>query len=288
MLDMRLVHYFLVVAREQNMTRAAAELHISQPTLSSQIASLEKQLGMKLFIRTNKNTLLTEDGVLFRARARELMELMNKVENELSISEGEVSGDIYFGCVETYVMEYISSVFKEIHLEHPNIRFHLYSGNAQTILERLDKGLLDIGLMLGADNQDKYDYYPLNHHDRWGLLVPADSETAKKEWLKADEITEFPLIIPQSYMMMQRNMFMPDPKKQKIAGTFDLINNAAYLVEKGICYALGFENMIHTEGRNLKFVPLITDLKTENYIVTKKYAYFSKAAKLLLKKLAVL
>ena len=288
MLDMRLLHYFLVVAREQNMTRAAAQLHISQPTLSSQIAALEKQLGMTLFIRTNKNTLLTEDGVLFRARAGELMELMYKVENELSIGEGEISGDIYFGAAEIFVMDYISSVFREINIEHPNIRFHIFSGNAQAILEKLDKGLLDIGLLLGSDNQDKYDYYPLKRHDRWGLLVPADCETAKKEVLETDEITDLPLIIPQSYMMTQRNMFVPDVEKQRIAGTFDLINNAAYLVEKGIGYALGFENMINTEGRNLKFVPLNTDLRTENYIVTKKYAYFSKAAKLLLKKLDVL
>ncbi|MCR5652531.1 MAG: LysR family transcriptional regulator [Ruminococcus sp.] len=288
MLDMRLVYYFLVVAREQNITRAAAELHISQPTLSSQIASLEKRLGKKLFIRTNKSTLLTEDGILFRSRASELIEHMNKVENEITISEGEVSGDIYFGAVETNIMDYISSVFKEIKLEHPDIRFHLYSGNAQAILEKLEKGLLDIGLMLGSDNQDKYNYFSLGRYDKWGILVPADCETAQKETLKPDEIASLPLIIPQNYMMLQRKMFTPDIKKQNIAGTFDLISNAAYLVEKGIGYALGFENMINTEGRNLKFVPIVTDLRTEHYIVTKKYAYFSKAAKLLLKKLAVL
>lgn len=287
MLDMRLVYYFLVVAREQNMTRAAAELHISQPTLSSQIATLEKRLGIKLFTRTNKSTLLTEDGILFRSRASELMEHMNKVENEITISEGEISGDIYFGAVETNIMDYISSVFKEIKLEHPNIRFHLYSGNAQAILERLEKGILDIGLMLGSDDQDKYDYFPLGRHDKWGILAPADCEAAQKEVLKTDEITSLPLIIPQNYMMHQRKMFMLDIKKQNIAGTFDLISNAAYLVEKGIVYALGFENMINTEGRNLKFIPIVTDLRTDHFIVTKKYAYFSKATKLLLKKLTV-
>ena len=287
MLDMRLVHYFLVVAREQNMTRAAAQLHISQPTLSSQIASLESQLGIKLFTRTNKSTLLTEDGILFRSRASELMEHMYKVENEITISEGEISGDIYFGAVETNIMDYISSVFKEIKLEHPNIRFHLYSGNAQAILERLDKGLLDIGLMLCLDNQDKHDYYTLKQYDRWGLLVPANCEAAKKEALEADEITSLPLIIPQNYMMLQRNIILPDINNLNIAGTFDLIGNASYLVEKGIGYALGFENTMNTEGRNLKFIPIATDLRAEHYIVTKKYAYFSKAAKLLLKKLTV-
>lgn len=169
MLDMRLVNYFLTVAREQNMTRAATELHISQPTLSAQIARLEKQLGYKLFNRTNKSTLLTEEGILFRAKASELMELMNKVENEFSISEGDIAGDIYFGAAETHVMDYVSSIFREIQIEHPNIRFHIYSGVAQAILERLDKGLLDMGLLLGADNQDKYDYHPLGKFDKWEI-----------------------------------------------------------------------------------------------------------------------
>lgn len=287
MLDMRLVNYFLTVAREQNMTRAATELHISQPTLSAQIARLEKQLGYKLFNRTNKSTLLTEEGILFRAKASELMELMNKVENEFSISEGDIAGDIYFGAAETHVMDYVSSIFREIQIEHPNIRFHIYSGVAQAILERLDKGLLDMGLLLGADNQDKYDYHPLGKFDKWGLLVPADCEIAKYDALETDKISSLPLILPQNYMMTQRNMFVPDIKKQRVAGTFTLINNAAYMVERGLGYVLCIDNLINTKGRNLKFIPLITDIKTENYIVTKKYAYFSKPVKLLLKKLRI-
>ena len=287
MLDAKLLHYFLVVAREQNMTRAAAELHIAQPTLSAQIAQLEKQLGLKLFTRTNKSTILTEDGVMFRARAQELMELMNKVENEFSIGDSDISGDVYFGAAETHIMGYISEVFRSIQKEYPNVRFHIYSGDAQAILERLDKGLLDIGLLLGADNQEKYDYTPLGRYDTWGLLVPDDCEIARKDAVSVDELPALQLLLSNQYMASERHLFLPDGKKQKVVGSYNLITNATYMVEQRLGYALCLADLVNTEGRPLRFIPLITDVKTESYIVTKKYAYFSKAAKLLLKKLNV-
>lgn len=287
MLDARLLHYFLVVAREQNMTRAAAELHIAQPTLSAQIAQLEKQLGLKLFIRTNKSTILTEDGVMFRARAQELMDLMNKVENEFSIGDGDISGDVYFGAAETHIMGCISDVFRSIRKEYPNIRFHIYSGDAQAILERLDKGLLDIGLLLGADNQEKYDYTPLGRFDTWGLLVPDDCEIAHKDTVTVDELPSLPLLLSNQYMASERHLFLPDGKKQTVVGSYNLITNATYMVEQGLGYALCLADLVNTEGRHLRFIPIDTDIRTESYIVTKKYAYFSKAAKLLLKKLDI-
>ena len=287
MLDARLLHYFLVVAREQNMTRAAAELHIAQPTLSAQIAQLEKQLGLKLFTRTNKNTILTEDGVMFRARAQELIDLMNKVENEFTAGEGDISGDVFFGCAETHIMGYISSVFRSIQKEYPNIRFHIYSGDAQAILERLDKGLLDIGLLLGTDHQDKYDYTPLGRYDTWGLLVPDDCEIAQRDSITEEELPELPLLVSNQYMTSDRRFFTPDSKKQRIVGSYNLITNATYMVEQGLGYALCLADLVNTEGRPLRFIPIVTNVKTESYIVTKKYAYFSKAAKLLLKKLNV-
>ena len=281
MLDARLLHYFLVVAREQNMTRAAAELHIAQPTLSAQIAQLEKQLGLKLFTRTNKSTNLTEDGVMFRARAQELMELMNKVENEFSIGDSDISGDVYFGAAE------ISEVFRSIQKEYPNVRFHIYSGDAQAILERLDKGLLDIGLLLGTDHQDKYDYTPLGRYDTWGLLVPDDCKIAGKDAVTVDELPALPLLLSNQYMASERHLFLPDGKKQKVVGSYNLITNATYMVEQGLGYTLCLADLVNTEGRSLRFIPIVTNVKTESYIVTKKYAYFSKAAKLLLKKLNV-
>ena len=285
MLDARLLHYFLVVAREQNMTRAAAELHISQPTLSAQIAQLEQQLGLKLFTRTNKSTLLTDDGALFRARAQELMELMNKVENEFTAGEGDISGDVYFGCAETHIMAYISAVFRSIQKEYPNIRFHIYSGDAQAILERLDKGLLDIGLLLGCDDQDKYDCTPIGRYDTWGVLVPNDCEIAHRDSITEEDLPDLPLLVSNQYLTSDRQFPTPDSKQQRIVGSYNLITNAAYMVEQGLGYALCLAELVNTEGRALRFIPLDTDVKIESCIVTKKYAYFSKASKLLLKRL---
>lgn len=285
MLEGRLLHYFLVVAREQNMTRAAAELHISQPTLSAQIAELEKQLGIKLFKRTNKNTVLTEDGVLFRARAQELIDLTNKIEAEFTSEIGDVSGDVYLGCGETHIMAYISSIFREIQQEHPDVHFHIYSGDAGAVLERLDKGLLDIGLLLGPQLHENYDYIPLGMYDYFGLLAPADSELAKKESISLEELRKLPILVPQQVNSRAQNLGIFDPAIFHPVGSYNLITNATYMVEQGLGYAFALADLVNTEGRNLKFLPLDTEVKTEAYIVTKKYAYFSKPARLLLKRL---
>ena len=184
-------------------------------------------------------------------------------------------------------MSYVSEVFRSIQKEYPNVRFHIYSGDAQAILERLDKGLLDIGLLLGTDHQDKYDYTPLGRYDTWGLLVPDDCKIAGKDAVTVDELPALPLLLSNQYMASERHLFLPDGKKQKVVGSYNLITNATYMVEQGLGYALCLADLVNTEGRSLRFIPIVTNVKTESYIVTKKYAYFSKAAKLLLKKLNV-
>lgn len=285
MLEGRLLNYFLVVAREQNMTKAAAELHISQPSLSAQIAELERQLGIKLFKRTNKSTLLTEDGILFRTRAQELIDLTEKIESEFSSDAADISGDIYFGCAETYVMSHVSAVFREVQKQYPNIHFHIYSGDAEAVRERLDKGLLDIGLLLSPYFHDKYDYMSLGMYDRFGLLVPKDCSLAQKETITMEEVKELPLLISAQTAAGTHDLGDFSTRDFHVIGTFNLITNAAYMVEQGIGYAFCIDNLLNTEGRNLKFIPIETDVTMEAFIVTKKYAYFSKAAKLLLNRL---
>lgn len=285
MLEGRLLHYFLVVAREQNMTRAAAELHISQPALSAQIADLERQLGIKLFRRTNKSTILTEDGILFRARAQELIELTNKIESEFTSESGDIAGDIYLGCGETHIMSHISAVFREIQKEHPNIHLHIYSGDANFVLDRLDKGLLDIGLLLGPIFQEKYNYIGLGMYDSYGLLVPKNCPLALKETISFNELKEYPILIPSRASSGARDPGRYDLSSINAVGSYNLITNATYMVEQGIGYAFCLANLVNTEGRNLKFIPLEEDMKIEAHIVTKKYAYFSKPTKLLLKHL---
>lgn len=285
MLESRLINYFLVVAREQNMTRAAAELHISQPALSAQIADLERQLGIKLFKRTNKSTLLTEDGILFRARAQELIELTNKIESEFTSGNGDISGDIYLGCGETYIMSHISAIFREIQKEYPNIHLHIYSGDAEAVIERLDKGLLDIGLLLGPVFHEKYDYLSLGMSDYFGLLVPEDCPLTKKRSISLNELTDLPILLPNQISSGEHNLGIFDAGFLNIVGKYNLITNATYMVEQGIGYAFTLANLVNTEGRNLTFIPLEEELKLESYIVTKKYAFFSKPAKLFLRRL---
>lgn len=285
MLEGRLLNYFLVVAREQNMTRAANQLHISQPTLSAQIAELERQLGIKLFKRTNKSTLLTEDGVLFRTRAQELIELMNKIESEFTTHTGDISGDIHIGCGETYIMSHLSRIFREIQKEYPDIHFHIYSGDAEAVLERLDKGLLDIGLLLGPLFHEKYDYMSLGMYDYFGLLVPNDSPIAEKTVISWEELKELPILITYQTATGAHNMGGFDVCSLNVVGSYNLATNVTYMVEEGLGYALTLANLVNTAGRNLKFIPIEPDVKIEAFIVTKKYSYFSKAARLLFSRL---
>lgn len=286
MLDVRLIHYFLVVAREQNMTRAAAELHISQPSLSAQIAELERRIGVKLFKRTNKSTLLTEDGILFRSRAQELIDLSEKIESEFTAGTGDVSGDIFFGCAETHIMSYISAVFRQMRLEYPEVRLHIYSGDAEAVRERLDKGLLDAGLLLGPTFHEKYDYRGLGLYDYFGLLVPRDCALAARGSISVNELTGLPILMSRQTASGSQNIIGLNPSAIHPVGSYNLATNVTYMVEQGLGYALCLDNLVNTEGRNLKFIPIDTEVKMEAFLVTKKYAYLSKAVRVFLKRLA--
>lgn len=275
MIENRVLNYFLVIAREQNMTKAAALLHISQSTLSKQMSDLEEQLKIKLFKRTNKNTLLTEDGMLFRTRAHEMIELMNKLESEFSNTDSSISGDVYIGCGETYIMQHICKILRHIQINYPNIRFNIFSGEAMTIQERIDKGLIDIGLLLGPIKDEKFYYEQLRLSDTFGLLVPNDCEYANRTCLKIDEIINLPMIIPS-----QSHDLEIIPKFTRVVGTYNLITNATYMIEEGLGYVFCLDKLVNTEGRNFSFVKLDSDQSINAYITTKKYTYASKASRL--------
>ena len=286
MIENRLLQYFLVIAREQNMTKAAASLHISQPALSKQMALLEEQLGVKLFKRTNKNTTLTDDGAAFRVRAQEMMDMMNKLESEFSKTSGDISGDIWLGCGETYVMEEISKIFKEIQNEHPGIHFHIFSGNAESVLDRLDKGMLDFGLLLGASPQEKYDYRYLKYQDTFGILMPSDHPLAEKDYLTVEDIRPYPLIVSAQYPGSSKKTgdIVKEIYSLNVAGTYNLMTNATFLVEQGLGIALCLDKLINTNGRNLTLRSLVPQIELDTSIVTKKYAVLTKAARLFLEK----
>ena len=288
MIETRLLYYFLAIAREQSITKAAEALHITQPTLSKQMMELEAQLGKQLMIRGKKRITLTEEGAFLRSQAQELIDLLEKTESAFHSEEEFVSGDIYLGCGETPAMEFIVKIFEAILEDYPQIHIHLYSGDADAVMERLEKGLLDLGLLLGPIQHEKYDYLNLKRSDTYGLLVPGDCPLAQRESVTLDDLKSLPLIFPDQpyYGHQQLDWFGADYDSLNIVATYNLIYNATFLVERGIGYALCLKDLVNLDGnRNLAFLPLVPALKVDLYIVTKKYQTFSPAAKIFMNRL---
>lgn len=285
MIETRLLYYFLAIAREQSITKAAETLHVTQPTLSKQMMELEAQLGKQLLIRGKKKITLTEEGAFLRAQAQEMINLMEKTESAFKADEEIIGGDIYIGCGETPAMEFITELFKEIQTDYPGIHFHIYSGDADAVLERLDKGLLDAGLLLGPMQQEKYDYINIFKSDIYGLLMPRDCSLAEKQTVSVADLYNIPLIFSaQTYAGHQRlEWFGVDYDSLNIVATYNLIYNATFMVEQGMGYAFCLGNLVSTDdNRNLAFRPFSPDLKIDLFIVTKKYQTFSPAAKIFL------
>lgn len=287
MIETRHLYYFLAVAREQNITRAAETLHLTQPTLSKQLMDLESRLGKQLFIRGKRKITLTDEGAFLRNKAQEMLDLMEKTEAAFNEPDTAIGGDIYLGCGETAAMEHIADIFKEIQTEYPEINFHTYSADADSVLERLDKGLLDIGLLLGPIRQEKYDYINIHKKDTFGLLMTKDSPLAKQELISVEQIKDLPLIFAQQTFSghQQLDWLGFDYSSLNVVATYNLIYNATFMVEKGIGYALCLSNLVNTAGRNLTFRPIVPELSVDLYIVTKKYETFSPAVKLFIERI---
>lgn len=281
MIETRLLYYFLAVAREQNITRAADQLHITQSTLSRQMMDLEQQLGKQLFLRGKRRLTLTEEGSFLRNKAQEILELMDNTEAAFHADADILSGDISIGCGETYVMEMIAELFVQFHAQYPNVRFHTHSGDADTVMERLDKGLVDMGLLVGPIRQEKYDYLNLHQKDTFGLLLPKDCPLAAQEAISIAQLETLPLILAEQTFSGHQELewFGVDHAALHIAATYNLIHNATFMVEKGLGYALCLDKLVATEGRNLTFRPIMPELSVDLYIVTKKYQTFSPAVK---------
>lgn len=279
MIETRLLHYFLAVAREQNITKAAQELFISQSTLSRQMMDLEKQLGKQLFIRGKRKVTLTEDGIFLRNRAHEIMKLLENTETALHTDTENLSGDIFIGCGETVAMDTIAGMMAEFHEQYPEVKLHTYSGDADAIMDWIDKGLSDMGLLLGSMRQEKYDYLNLHQKDIYGLLMPGDCELAKQETINIDQLKTLPMILADQTFSGHQDLDWFGEDALNVVATYNLIYNATFLVEHGVGYALCFDRLVNTSGRNLAFRPITPELSVGLYIVTKKYQTFSPAAK---------
>ena len=288
MIEIRLLQYFLAIAEEQSITRAAEYLHISQPTLSKQMMDLEESLGKQLLIRGKKKVTLTEDGAYLRNRAQEIISLMESTEASFRGGEHTITGDVFIGCGEHRSSYPIMQMIHSIQEEHPDIHFHFFSGNADAIVERLDKGLLDMGLLLEPEINPRYDYQKLPLYESWGVLMRKDSPFANQKSITFDELSALPVIMPSQTSNSNRiTTFWPDAMTSpRVVASYNLIYNAGLMVEAGMGYALCIDDLINTEGEHpLTFVPLSPALQSNVYLFTKKYQVFSKATKLFLDRL---
>lgn len=288
MIETRLLQYFLAVAEEQSITKAAEYLHISQPTLSKQMMDLEEALGRQLLVRGRKKITLTEEGTFLRGRAQEIISLMYKTESAFRENEQSISGDVYIGCGEHRSTFSIMQIIRAIQEEYPDIRFHFFSNNADAIIERLDKGLLDMGFLLEPEITPRYDYKKLPLREAWGILMRKDSPLADVETISFAMLADLPLIIPSqtSNRGRMKAYFTEANVNPHVVSTYNLIYNAGLMVEAGIGYALCIDELINTAGNHpLTFRPLSPELYSDVYLFTKKYQVFSKAAKLFLSRL---
>ncbi|WP_373077014.1 LysR family transcriptional regulator [Fusobacterium varium] len=287
-MELRVLRYFVAVAREESITGAAESLHVTQPTLSRQLMELEEELGKKLFIRGSRKLTLTDEGVLLRKRAEEIIELVEKTETEIITSDEIINGDIYIGGGETDAMRTIAQTAKKLQKEYPNIRYHIFSGNADDVTERLDKGLLDFGILIEPADIKKYEYIKLPATDIWGLLMRKDSPLASCDTIKPENLLNIPLLCSRQSMVGKEisEWIGLDYDKLNIVTTYNLVYNASLMVEEGIGYALSLDKLVNTTGNSvLCFKPLEPKLEVGLNIVWKKSQIFSKAAKKFLERL---
>lgn len=283
-MELRVLQYFLAVAREQSIIRAAESLHLSQPTLSTQIKNMEKELGKQLLIRGSngsRKVTLTEEGMILRKRAEEILDLVKKAENEIVLSDKILVGDVYIGAGETDGIRLLARTAGILRREHPGIHYHISSGNSKYVTENLDKGLLDFGLIFGNPDLKKYDSLPLPFKDVWGVLMPAGDLLEEKESISPEDLWDKPLLISQEET--EGGPLLQWMKKKRdslnITVAYNLLFNASLFVEEGLGYAICFDKIIPTAGnRPLVFRPLNPPLEAEMNLIWKKYQIFSKPA----------
>ena len=292
-MEFRVLRYFLTVAREGSITGAANSLHLTQPTLSRQLQDLEKELGQTLLIRGKYKITLTPEGMILRKRAEEIVDMVEKTEAEFNSISDVIGGDIYIGSGETDSMKYIARVMKDIQQEYPNVKFHVYSGNAEDVIEKLDKGLLDFGVLIQPIDLSKYDNITLPEKDLWGVLMLKSSPLAKKEFVTLEDLVSVPILASRQMSKKYSaesgflDWFGDAFEHLNIAVTYNLVYNAAIMVKAGIGYAVTLDKLVNTTGdSDLCFRPLKPKLESGLDIVWKKYQVFSPAAKLFLDKLS--
>ena len=289
-MELRVLRYFLAVAREESISEAAERLHVTQPTLSRQLMDLEEELGVRLFerARRSRKIVLTEAGTFLRRHAEEIVLLADKTEAAFASAGEGIAGDVYVAAGETEAVRLLAKAAGLLHREHPQIRHHVSSGDGLYVEDQLDKGLADFGLMLGPVNPEKYEVLPLPHRDVWGVLMQKTSPLAERKTIQNTDLWSKPLILSRqsvSYGQLIRWLGR-ELAEVNVVGYYSLAYNASLMTEEGLGYTLTLDGLINTAGDSpLCFRPLEPRLELEANLVWKKYQSFSRAAELFLAEL---
>jgi len=292
-MEIRVLEYFLTVAREGTITGAAEVLHLTQPTLSRQLGELEEELGKPLMIRGKRRITLTEEGMILRRRAEEILEMVHKTRSEIELNDADIAGDIFIGTAETEALRHIARIAMELRREHPGIRFSFISGDTADVLDKLDRGLYDFCVICGNADERKYQRHSIPHTDTMGVLMKKDSPLAKMESIPVQMLHDLPLVIArqQAENGYLSNVLEKDLDDLDIAATYNLLYNASLMVSEGMGYALCLGRIIE-EGldHELTFRPLAgkAGTGTGTSIIWKKYQMFSRPAELFMEKFRLL
>jgi DNA-binding transcriptional LysR family regulator len=283
-MEIRVLRYFVEAAREGSMTNAAQKLHVTQPTLSKQIKELEEELGQKLFIRGNYNIHLTPEGEILYKRALDILDMVDLTEAEFASMNDFNGGDLYLGCAESDGISVLAKAAKQLRAGNENLHFHLYSGNAETVCERLDKGLLDFAVVVQNIDLSKYAYLDLSVTDTWGLIMRKDDPMVSKADIPIEELAGLPLIVSrQGATNEMPEWLQKNYDRLNIVATYDLIFNASILVREGLGYALGFDKLVNTGTESiLCFRPVTPTITSPMQLIWRKEQRYSKAAELFL------
>lgn len=286
-MELRTMRYFLAVAREENMTHAAELLHVTQPTLSKQLKALEDELGKKLFTRHSFSIQLTEEGVLLRKRAEDLIKMADKITTEFLTLDDVLGGDVYFGLAESYQIRYLAAAIRRFKETYPGLHYHITSGDTEQVTEKLDKGIIDFAVLAQEPNTAKYHYLIFPEADLWGLVMPKDCPLAAKKAICVDDLIGLPLFCSEQGWNNDISKWCGNSIEQlHLEGSFRLFYNGSLFVKEGLGYLLTFEHLIGTNPESgLVFRALTPKLETKMYLIWKKYQIFTPIAERLLEKL---
>lgn len=281
-METRVLNYFLMVAKLGNVTRAAENLHITQPTLSRQIAELEKELGTKLFDRSNRHLVLTKAGTVFQQRAQMIIDLIRQTEIEVTQEDNELTGTIRLGCVESSASQHMMKIVKQMQTRFPNVRFDIYTASGDALKERLDQGLLDAALLIEPIETAKYNYLVLPFKDTWGLMLRRDDPLAKKATITNSDLYKLPLVTSHRNLVRDEliDILKLDPNKLNIVAEYNLSSNVIQLVKTGGYYLLGIRGIYEMYGDPaISFIPFAPQKTTGHVLAWRKNTLLSPAVK---------